>query len=153
MAKLKGKAKNIAYSVSFKGALDLVAGGIVELDTEDIGAELADLADMLFEHYQERLDAEASGGGGSRGKGRSSGGRSGGSNKRGSNRSGSGSRKPSGKQLHFFYDLVKSKDHEYDYELDDDEEEVVEFDGKDVAKYSGKQISDLIEELLDEDDL
>ena len=51
MSKVKGTGHNIAWAVAYKAATDLVSNGIIEFETEDVGAELAELADVLFEHY------------------------------------------------------------------------------------------------------
>lgn len=155
MSKVKGTGHNIAYAVSYKAAVDLVANGIVELDTEDVGAEVAELADVLFEHYADRLQEETPRGGG-RPKGggsktRSSG-RSSGSNRRGSSRSGSNSDgKPSGKQLAYLSDLARDRDHGYDIEEDGDD--VVSIDGRDLSDLTRKDVSSLIEELRDAPEL
>ncbi len=151
MSKVKGTGHNIAYAVSYKAAVDLVANGIVELDTEDVGAEVAELADVLFEHYADRLQEETPRGGG-RPKGggsktRSSG-RSSGSNRRGSSRSGSNSDgKPSGKQLAYLSDLLRDRDHGYDIDYDEGEDKVHGYEGKELGDLTRQEVSALIEEV------
>lgn len=150
MVKPKGTGHNIAFAVAYKGAVELVANGIVQLETEDVGAELAELADVLFEHYSERLQEETPRGKGGGGRPRSSG-RSSSSSSRGSSRSGyskggGGDRKPSAKQVAFLNDLARDRDHGYDVEIDGDD--VNSLDGKSLEDFTGKEVSALIEELL-----
>lgn len=151
---LKGKTKNIGYSVAYNNAVALIAGGVVELDTEDIGAEIADLADVLYEHLEQRLDQEAApggrgkaGGGTTRSSGRSSGSKGRGSTRRGS----SGGGKPSGKQLAYLIDLARDRDHGYDIEEDGDD--VLSIDGKDLSDMTRNDVSSLIEELREAPEL
>ena len=44
---MDAKNKQITYQVAWKGAVELVANGIVELTTDDVGAEVKELADAL----------------------------------------------------------------------------------------------------------
>jgi len=156
MTAQKGTGKNIAYAVTYKAATELVTSGVVEFDNEDIGANLAELADLLFEHYEKRLDQETPRGGGGKGKPRRSTGRSQGSSKGGYNRSGSGSgggdRPPSGKQVSFVTDLLLTKDHDFDISVDESEN-ILAVDGKQFGDLTGKEVSGMIEELLKADDL
>lgn len=45
---MDAKSKQIAYQVAWKAGVDLVSHGIVELTTEDVGAEVKELADVLY---------------------------------------------------------------------------------------------------------
>lgn len=45
---MNAKDKQIAYQVAWKAAIELVAHGIVELSTEDVGAEVKETADILY---------------------------------------------------------------------------------------------------------
>lgn len=58
------KDATIQYMVAFKGAIDLVANGVAEPETEDIAAEIASLADALNSQLDERTGSSAGGGGG-----------------------------------------------------------------------------------------
>lgn len=62
------KDQQILYQVAFKGAVELVANGVAEPETEDIAGELIGLTDILYEG----LSAKTGIAGGS-GKGKSSG--------------------------------------------------------------------------------
>lgn len=53
---MDAKSKQIAYQVAWKAAIDLIANGIVELTTEDVGAEVKELADVLYGPLGKVLD-------------------------------------------------------------------------------------------------
>ena len=128
-----GTPKNIAYAVTFKAAVDLVASGVVELETEDIGAELIGLTDVIFDQYITRLDDEGSRKAGPKpAKKRSTTSRKGGYSPNGSRPSSGGA---SPKAVHYALDLLANKDHDLDVEADD------------VEGMDGKEVSALIDEL------
>ncbi len=58
------KSNQISYQVAWKGAIELISQGVkrVELTTDDIGAEVAELADMLFSQLAVRLNNFQGGG-------------------------------------------------------------------------------------------
>lgn len=49
------KDQQIAYQVSFKAAVELTSSGVAEPETDDIAAEIAALADSLYDQLSERL--------------------------------------------------------------------------------------------------
>ena len=50
------KSNQISYQVAWKGAIDLVSSGRVELTSDDVGAEMGELADVLFAPLAVRLN-------------------------------------------------------------------------------------------------
>ncbi len=50
------KSNQISYQVAFKGAIDLISTGRVELTSDDVGAEVIGLTDMLFSPLAARLN-------------------------------------------------------------------------------------------------
>ena len=49
------KGKQIAYQVAYKAAVELIAAGVVQLETDDTGAEVAGFASALFDHLEAAL--------------------------------------------------------------------------------------------------
>ncbi len=49
------KGKQIAYQVAYKAAVELISAGVVQLETEDTGAEVAGFASALFDHLEAAL--------------------------------------------------------------------------------------------------
>ena len=141
------KDQQILYQVAFKGAIALVANGIAELETEDIGAELISLTDALYEPLNDKL--------GYGGSGKSSAKKSSSkpSRKRGSRGKpfgGGGNYKyASDKQADFIIKLLDEKAH--DVEFDDDG---FTWDGDDVdfEKIPSGITQEVIEYLLAFDD-
>ena len=43
------REESILYQVAFKGAIELVANGVIELETDDYGAEVFAVADVLYD--------------------------------------------------------------------------------------------------------
>lgn len=132
----------MTMGASINNAVKLVANGIVELETDDIGAEIAELAQLLYDAILPQMSKAAdSAGGSSRPSGRKS---SGGSKTRGS--SGGKSRGKSGgkmegditpAQLRKLRELLDERDHELDIDWDS------------AADLSKQKASDAIGELLE----
>lgn len=133
----------MTMGASINNAVKLVANGIVELETDDIGAEIAELAQLLFDAVLPQMEKAAgkSDGGSSRPSGRKS---SGGSKTRGS--SGGKSRGKSGgkmegditpAQLRKLRELLDERDHDLDIDWDS------------AADLSKQKASDAIGELLE----
>ena len=49
------KGKQIAFQVAYKAAVELISAGVVQLETEDTGAEVAGFASALFDHLEAAL--------------------------------------------------------------------------------------------------
>jgi hypothetical protein len=49
------KGKQIAFQVAYKAAVELIAAGVVQLETDDTGAEVAGFATSLFDHLESAL--------------------------------------------------------------------------------------------------
>ncbi len=58
---MDAKGKTIAYQVAFKAAVELIASGVVQLETDDIPAEVRGFADLLNEQLQAALVGVESG--------------------------------------------------------------------------------------------
>ena len=129
------KGKQIAYQVAYKAAVELIGAGVVQLETDDTGAEVAGFASALFDHLEAALvqlegaSPKASGPSGS------SPGKSSGSSPRSprSPRAASSSPKPSGNaprkaagdfefasagQCKFIEKMIGEKDHAIEYTPD-----------------------------------
>ena len=134
MAAPTGKEQNINQAVALKATVDLFVAGILEFEGDDIAAELFAIADPIAAGLNSRTTTEKKSGG------RKS---SGGSKRRGSSSrksTGGRSRKPSGKQLAYATDLIEGKDQD-------------EYAVEDLDDMTAKEVSDLIEELKEYDDL
>lgn len=141
------KDQQIAWQVSFKGAIELVANGIAVPDTDDIAAEIASLADALYEQASERLGISASSGKATPTK-RSTPSRKGGF---GGKRSGGGGnyKYASEKQADLIVKLLDEKAHDIEYE-----ESSFVWDGNDIEydKVPSNITQDVIGFLLAQDD-
>lgn len=132
----------------FKEAVQLVAAGIVELETDDIGAEITELALVLFDARIGEMEKVAKKGGDDERPTKRS---SGGSRKRGSSskRSSGGSGKPfknlegdiTDPQARKLKALLEDKDHDLDLSF------------REVDRLTKQEASDYIEQLLEADDL
>ena len=134
---MDNKGKQIAYQVAFKAAVELIASGVVQLETDDTAAELRGFADSLNDQLQAAL-IEIEGGSGKATPSASSPGKSSGSSPRSprSPRAASSSPKssggkPGGKarqsgdfefasdgQCKFIEKMIGEKDHEIEYTPD-----------------------------------
>ena len=106
------KDQQIAYQVAFKGAIELTAHGVAEPETPDIAAEIAALADLLFEQLDKRLGVSSGSGKASTSSKRSSTSRKGGF---GGRSGGSNYKYASVKQVAFIKRLLDEKDHDVEY--------------------------------------
>lgn len=144
------KDEQILYQVAFKGAIELVANGIAELETDDVGAEVIALTDALYEPLAAKTGI------GGTGKAKSSS-RSKGSSKP-SRRRGSSGRSSSGggdfkyasdKQAAFIEKLLDEKAHDVEF---DDDGFVWDGDDVDYTKVPSGITQEVIEYLLAFDD-
>lgn len=55
------REESILYQVAFKGAIELVANGIIELETDDFGAEVFAVADVFYDGLTVKAGQEDSG--------------------------------------------------------------------------------------------
>lgn len=141
------KDQQIAWQVAFKGAIELVANGVAEPETEDIAAEIASLADSLYEQAQERLGGAATGGGS--GKAQRPSRKRSTTSRKGGSYGGGDFKFASDKQAAFVERLLDEKAHDVEYE-----ESSFVWDGADVsfdAIPAGKT-QEIIEYLLAFDD-
>ncbi len=129
------KGKQIAYQVAYKAAVELISAGVVQLETEDTGAEVAGFASALFDHLEAALlTLEGAKGNGSGPPSASSPGKSSATSPRSPRspraasatpKSSSGSRKAAGDfefasagQCKFIEKMIGEKDHEIEYTPD-----------------------------------
>ena len=59
---MDAKEYRIAYQVAWKAAIELMVGGIARPETTDLGAEVADLARMLYLPLAAELESVTNGG-------------------------------------------------------------------------------------------
>lgn len=141
------KDQQIAWQVSFKGAIELVANGIAVPDTDDIAAEIASLADALYEQASERLGISASSGKAQRPSRKPS--RTSTKSSSGRSQGGGNYKYASEKQADLIVKLLDEKAHDIEYE-----ESSFVWDGNDIEydKVPSNITQDVIGFLLAQDD-
>lgn len=135
----------MTMGAQINNAVKLVVEGIVELETDDIGAEIAELAQVLYDAVIPQMKEAAKIAGDTPSPRRSSG---------GSSRRGSGSKRSGGKsggqfknlkgeasepQIRKIRGLLNDRDHDEDIDWDE------------VSDLSKQEASDMIERLLNAD--
>lgn len=145
---MDSKDYQMTMGAQINNAVRLVANGIVELETEDIGAEIAELAQVLYDAVLPQMEKAASSG--EARPTRTSNG--------GSKRPASGGKKPASKsgskpsygkmegditapQAKLIRKLLEEKDHDNPVEFDD------------ILDLSKKEASDIISNLMEAPDL
>lgn len=140
------KDQQITYAVAFKAAIELIAAGVAELETDDIAPEIIGLTDMLYAELAAKQGLD----GGGKGKASRSSKRSTTSRKAGSSggkRTGRGSSKKyefaSDGQHKLIEKLLDEKDH--DLSMDEDG---FNFDGTDY-EWGGVPGDGTAQEIID----